>query len=88
MADQARYGGMNQQPICIPSVLGPMLMCIFFPPLYVFMHELRKSPPFQNIFNLFTSLILTSLFYFPGLIHGMSLMRTEGTWSDNYSGLV
>ncbi len=87
MADQARHGGMNQQPICVPSVLGPMIMCLVFPPLYVIVHEIRKGLGQQNIYNIFASLILTSMFYFPGLIHGMNLMRYEGTWTDNYSGL-
>ena len=87
MASQLRYGGMNQQPICIPSVLGPMLMCFLFPPLFVLVHEISKPSGKQNFINLFVNFLLTTMFYFPGLIHGMQLMRSEGTWVDNYSGL-
>ena len=72
--------------ICVPSVMGPMLLCFFFPPAFVFMHEFRKERPFQNPFQIFVSIILTCFFYFPGLIYGLSIIRTEGTWSDNYSG--
>jgi hypothetical protein len=85
--DKARYGGLNQDPICVPSVLGPMLICFLFPPFFVIAHELYKEPNNRNLNNIIISIILTSLFYFPGLIFGMSLMRTEGTWVDNYSGL-
>ena len=77
----------SEKPICIPSVLGPMVICFLFPPAFVFLHEMRKDPPFSNAFNIFVSIILTCFLYFPGLIHGLSLMRTEGTWTDNYSGL-
>jgi len=87
MADQARYGGMNEGAICVPSVLGPMIMALIFPPIFVIMHELRKDSKHTNINNIFMSLLLTSLFYFPGLIHSMNLIRKEGTWTDNYSGL-
>ena len=87
MADQARYGGINQQPICVPSVLGPMIMCFVFPPVFVLFHELRKDDGKQNLNNVLISFILTSMFYFPGLIHGMNLIRYEGSWNNNYDGL-
>lgn len=87
MASQIQHGGMNQTPICIPKVLGPMIISMLFPPLYVFLHELKKNPPFQNPVSIVVNLVLTALFYFPGVIHAMSLIRNEGTWVDNYSGL-
>ena len=76
----------KDNPVCIPSVLGPMIVCFIFPPLFVFLHELKKNPPFQKPQQIFLNMILTSALYFPGLIHGLSLIRTEGTWTDNYSG--
>ena len=76
----------SEKPICIPSVLGPMVICFIFPPAFVFMHEMRKDPPFSNTHNIFVGVILTCFMYFPGLIHGLSLIRSEGTWTDNYHG--
>jgi uncharacterized membrane protein YqaE (UPF0057 family) len=77
----------SEKPICIPSVLGPMAVCFIFPPAFVFLHEMRKDPPFKNGHNIFVSIILTCFLYFPGLIHGLSLMRSEGTWTNNYAGI-
>lgn len=76
----------EEDTVCIPSVLGPMIICFIFPPAFVFMHELRKDNPFENAFQIFVSLVLTCFFYFPGLVHGLSIIRSEGTWTDNYSG--
>ena len=87
MADQARYGGMNQSPICVPSVLGPMIMCFIFPPLFVIAHEVYKEEKHRNLNNILINFLLTTFFYFPGLLHAMNLLRHEGTWVDNYSGL-
>ena len=61
----------SEKPICIPSVLGPMVVCFLFPPAFVFLHEMRKDPPFSNAFNIFVSIILTCFLYFPGLIHSL-----------------
>jgi len=83
----AAHGGMNQSPICVPSVLGPMMLCFIFPPFFVIAHELLKDARHRNLNNILVSFLLTSLFYFPGLMHGMNLLRHEGTWVDNYSGL-
>ena len=87
IAAAIKHGGMNQSPICVPSVLGPMIMCFVFPPLFVMAHELFKDPVHRNLNNILISFLLTSLFYFPGLLHAMNLLRHEGTWVDNYSGL-
>lgn len=76
----------KDKPVCIPSVLGPMLLCFIFPPLFVFVHELKKDPPFQKPQQIFLSMLMTFFMYFPGLIHGLSLIRKEGTWTDNYVG--
>ena len=43
--------------------------------------RLGRKHPAKNQFQ-----ILTCFMYFPGLIHGLSLIRSEGTWTDNYHG--
>ena len=76
----------EENTYCVPSVLGPMILCFIFPPLFVFLHELRKDKPFEKGRQIFLNFLLTCFMYFPGLIHGLSLIRSEGTWTDNYSG--
>ena len=76
----------DEKPVCVPSVLLPMIICFIFPPLFVFIHELKKPIPFSNAKSIFLNLLLTCFMYFPGLVHGLSLMRKEGTWTDNYVG--
>lgn len=76
----------DEQSICVPSVLLPLIICFIFPPLFVFVHEFKKSVPFSNGKSIFVNFLLTCFMYFPGLVHGLSLMRKEGTWTDNYVG--
>ena len=47
-ANEAMSGGMNSSPICFPPELGSMMLILMFPPLFVFMKELKASPPFNN----------------------------------------
>ena len=62
--------------ILIPANLLDTVIMVIFPPLYVFLHEYREIPRFKNISNIFKNLILTGLFYVPGLIHAYNLQRT------------
>ena len=51
--------------------IGSMILILMFPPLFVFMKELNSDPPFNNFGPNNYKLILTSMLYFPGLIHAM-----------------
>jgi len=64
--------------ICVPTVLKDLLILIVFPPLWVFLKEVTSKDSFPNIYNIILNIILTSIFYFPGLIHAMTIMRDEG----------
>ena len=63
--------------ICFPSKLYDQIMAVIFPPLYVIVHEYRKTPKFKNMVNIFKNIILTSIFYIPGLMHAMYLMNSD-----------
>lgn len=65
--------------ILIPANFFDTIIIVIFPPLYVFLHEYREVPRFKNISNIFKSLILTSLFYIPGLIHAYNLQQPHLT---------
>ena len=77
-ANEVMNGGMNNSPICFPKELGSMILILLFPPLFVFMKELKASPPFKNFGRIVVNFILTSMLYFPGLIHAMSILRNDG----------
>ena len=72
-------GGMNENPYCFPSQLKDIFIMIFFPPLWVFLKELNSENPFDNFSRIFINIILTCSFYFPGLVHAMSILRSEGS---------
>ena len=61
--------------ILIPANFFDTIIIVLFPPLYVFLHEFREVPRFKNISNIFKNLVLTSLFYIPGLIHAYNLQQ-------------
>lgn len=77
-SNEVMSGGMNSSPICFPKELGSMILILLFPPLFVFMKELKGKPPFNNFGRIIINFILTSMLYFPGLIHAMSILRTDG----------
>ena len=68
--DKIMYGGIGSGTICVPTYIGKLLFTILFPPLGIFLDEMKKG--FPNPTRIITSLILTSLFYFPGLIYGLN----------------
>ena len=70
--DRFLYGGMGNGTICIPRFFPDILMVILFPPLAVFIQQYRAG--FPDVKQIVISLILTSCFYFPGLLHAFSGM--------------
>ena len=67
------YGGFGGSSICIPAGLGTLIMAVLFPPIAVLYEQYLNG--FNNINRIFMNLILTSMFYFPGLLHALSGMN-------------
>ena len=44
--------------ICVPTVIKDMLTMVIFPPLWVFLKELRNKNSFPNIYRIILSIIL------------------------------
>ena len=42
--------------ICFPSKLYDQIMAVIFPPLYVIVHEYRKTPKFKDMVNIFKNM--------------------------------
>jgi len=74
MADENIEAGS----FCYPSMIKDVFLMVLFPPLWVILKEIYSPVPFQNIVRIIFSLVFTSCFYFPGLIHAMSIFRKEG----------
>ena len=62
----------------VPSIIKDVFLMVLFPPLWVILKEIYSPVPLQNIVRIIFSLVFTSCFYFPGLIHAMSIFRKEG----------
>jgi uncharacterized membrane protein YqaE (UPF0057 family) len=62
-------GGLGYGKICIPTSLSDFVMMILYPPAYIFF--VQKDQDFANFWQIVISFFLTSLFYFPGLIHAL-----------------
>ena len=72
-------GGVNEGSLCIPYNILDFIMIVIFPPLWVFIKELKSDNPMSNFIRIFICFILTSLFYFPGLMYALNIARMEGT---------
>jgi uncharacterized membrane protein YqaE (UPF0057 family) len=69
----------NSEGICYPAIVGDIFLMVLFPPLWVLIKELKSENPLQNIMRIVVNFLLTACFYFPGLIHAMSIYKLEGT---------
>jgi uncharacterized membrane protein YqaE (UPF0057 family) len=75
LAQQFMNGGLGYGSLCIPEHLFDISISLIFPPLYVILSQLKnKKIDFGKIILNF---VLTSLFYFPGLVHALYIMKEK-----------
>jgi|TARA_B110000285_G_scaffold176319_1_gene197950 uncharacterized membrane protein YqaE (UPF0057 family) len=74
---QRNPGCDSFKKICYPKTLFDTIIAVLFPPLYVIIHEYRKTPKFKDMSNIIQNIILTSMFYVPGLMHAMFLLNND-----------
>ena len=67
--DMIMNGGFGMGTVCLPIYLPRMIITIIFPPLGIILEQNEKGWPEPT--KIITSIILTSCFYFPGLIHAL-----------------
>jgi uncharacterized membrane protein YqaE (UPF0057 family) len=77
--DRFVYGGLGYGTFCLPTNLMRVVATIVFPPLAIVFDWLEGDFPFINfekmvrgIDKFFYSLVLTMMFYIPGLIYSLS----------------
>jgi len=79
-------GGIGYGKLCVPNKLIDLILLIVFPPIYVITHQLQnyfkessddsnKMVDHLDMTQIVLSFILTSFFYFPGLLHALSIMK-------------
>lgn len=68
--DKMMDGGIMYGTICFPKELSKYILMIIFPPLYFIVEQYKQG--FPRIDKIIVSFILTSLFYFPGLLHALN----------------
>ena len=69
----------TENGFCVPAHLKDIIVIVIYPPLWVFLKEIKSSQPFSNIGRVIINFVLTCAFYFPGLMHALSILREEGT---------
>jgi uncharacterized membrane protein YqaE (UPF0057 family) len=89
--DRLMYGGLGHGYFCLPTNLIRIIATVLFPPIATILKYLKLSTEFpyitmeslvyllQNIDDILYSIILTMLFYIPGLIYGLSNIKCEET---------
>ena len=86
--DKIMYGGLGYGYFCLPANLFKIIIAVLFPPFGIIIHNLGKVKtefPYidsNNLISIFMkfdefiiSLILTALFYVPGLIYTFGKMK-------------
>ena len=81
-------GGFGYGKVCVPKIMTDFVIMLVYPPAYIFFYQKKRG--FKDITMIITSFILTSCFYFPGLIHAMYMRQTgdsacAGLFSDKKS---
>lgn len=92
--DRFLYGGLGHGYFCFPTNLVRIIFTVLFPPLGVILKHLKVIEKFpyitmETLKNLFDNIgdivycfVLTSLFYVPGLIYGLSGLKCAETSED------
>ena len=63
----------DSDSFCFPDYLLKLLLIVVFPPFAVWLDQHEKDYP--QISSIFICFILTSLFYFPGLLYAFSVIQ-------------
>lgn len=77
--DRFIYGGLGYGTFCVPGNIFRIIATVIFPPIAIILDWIIYEFPYISVKKLFEtfdkfiySLILTSLFYIPGLIYSLS----------------
>ncbi len=91
LMDRLLYGGLGHGYFCLPTNLIRIIATVLFPPIATILKYLKLSTEFpfitmeslvfllQNIDDILYSIILTMLFYIPGLVYNLSNIKCEET---------
>jgi uncharacterized membrane protein YqaE (UPF0057 family) len=74
-------GGLGYGTICIPANITRYIIMVVFPPLSVFLDEWNNG--FKRIDKIIINFILTAMFYFPGLLHALSIIECDNVGGVN-----
>ena len=78
LANSYISGGFGFGKVCLPTERITNLLILFiYPPMFIILAERKKGFKNINMRTILTSFILTTMFYFPGLIHGLHYMAGQ-----------
>ena len=73
LIDKILNGGFGYGKFCVPDEMPHIILCIVFPPASILWnYHLGIYTLWETIKRFMTCLILTSLFYFPGLVYAVN----------------
>ena len=75
IASSFMYGGLGYGKVCVSNNISDILILIAFPPLFVILNQKKQKK--YDFIEILTSIFLTSLFYFPGFIHALNILKTK-----------
>lgn len=68
-------GGLGYGSLCVPNLILDLILIIIFPPIYVIAYQIQNKK--MDVGQIMLNFMLTSLFYFPGFIHALSIMKNK-----------
>ena len=88
MAYKLINGKIGYGSLCMSNTIIDLILLIIFPPIYVITFQIQNYFSNENTDNnkvidnidigeIITNIILTSCFYFPGLIHALRIMTKK-----------
>ena len=103
--DKVMYGGLGYGAFCLPTDFFKVIIAIMFPPLgeiinivedtintsfpYINLKSIKKLFEYTNLNTIVYSFLLTTLFYFPGLVYTLTnIVNKERKITYDSKGLI
>ena len=103
--DKVMYGGLGYGAFCLPTDFFKVIIAIMFPPLgeiinivedtintsfpYINLKSIKKLFEYTNLNTIIYSFLLTTLFYFPGLVYTLTnIVNKERKITYDSKGLI
>ena len=87
--ERIMYGGLGYGTFCLPTNVFRVIFSVIFPPLGVMFDFIISDFPYidfklliENLSQIIYVFILTAMFYIPGLIYALTLIKERSDLTD------